>query len=300
MSSENSVEALPDIKLPMEVFLDTSIHLARLRGDDWEAKVDGELAKFGFKGTGSYVKLEYGNQILTQAKYYLKELKRRGSLEKLADHINNNLIPTLSDHRRKSLWFFNLLRRHFNHPDDTERAVSSLRVLLHHGTAAVNDICDDVHDGGIGCNWATQDGPKWTNPYVSPGTKANCSLGQFFDEHRELFLKIKVAIDDLPDPPPKTRSRQSLESPWKTEQLSGFADLIGLACEDPTLLRKCKTCACLADAIIAVQSDGYKSMFTMDIGESTVLCRVLRQLHILLRNDLDAPIEYHDYRVPSP
>ena len=179
-----------------------------------------------------------------------------------------------------------------------ERAERSLRLLLHHGTAAVEDICDEVRDG-ISCNWATQDGPNWINPHRSGRARANCSLDKFFAEHKALFLKIKRAIDDLPDPPPKTRSGQSLECPWKTKQLSAFTELIGLACEDLTLLRNCKTCARLADAIIAVQSKGYKSMFTMDIGESTVLCQVLRQLHILLRKDIDAPIEYHDQRDPS-
>ena len=77
--------------LPPEVFLDTSIPIARLKGEDLKRRVDEILSRFRWKGIGAYSKLEYGNVVLSAAGYLLEKLRKLGSLEKLRYFIHNRL-----------------------------------------------------------------------------------------------------------------------------------------------------------------------------------------------------------------
>ncbi|HUW33327.1 MAG TPA: hypothetical protein VM223_17090 [Planctomycetota bacterium] len=292
MCSESFNEG-PDaaVTLPAEVFLDSSIHIARLKDDVLRSRIDAVLAGFPWKGTSCYAKLEYGNNILSEAIYLRDKLRHFGSLEKLRYFIANQLPERL--HSKKIRWFSNLLHKHFNDPEATEKAEASLCNLLLRGTDAVSELCDKTHDD-INCNWVDQNSTmKWVVPSRSKYSQARCRLDSFFEEKRELFCNIRDAI-----------RRQPAEK--QTPQLRGFVELIDKACLDPSILRDCRACPDLADAIIAVHSKGYKSFFTQDVGESSVLCPVLGQLYLCLPQDLNKPVSLVDFRpvpkgsLPSP
>lgn len=287
MSSDSSDETVPPNDPPKEVFLDTSIHLAWLKGPDLKQKVDNTLSEFDFIGTSTYVKLEYGNVILSFAQYCQRMLKEKGSLEKLRYHITNKLwVEKSPTNRSYHTWFFNLLADNFSHPESTERAERTLRSLLCVGTEAISDLCDDVQDG-IQCLWAEKDSSKgWKSPSNCHKKAPGCRIDSFFEENKDCFCKIRDAI--------RRMQENGEEVTW---QLSNFADVIDKACQSPNSLRDYKNgCKKLADAIIAVQSKGYRSFFTQNIKESIVLCKELKQLLLYLEQDLEKPVIYRDFR----
>ncbi len=84
-------------------------------------------------------------------------------------------------------------------------------------------------------------------------------------ENRGVFERIKAAIDALPDD-------------GKSGQLRAFSEVIGEALRDPAMLLDYRAgCQRLADAIIAVESSGYRNMFSQNVRESDPLTSVLGQ-----------------------
>ena len=283
MYSEKSDEPVQPKSFPAEVFLDTSIHIARLKGQAIKERVDDFLSKSQWRGTSTYAKLEYGNNILHVASYLLDKIDEFDSLEDFRYFVTNQLIPRFSDHHQKHVWFSDLLSQHFNKPEAKEKAKRTLRHILRIGTTFVSDLCDETRDQ-IGCIWTDQRGNRrWKKPHDCHRYKPGCRIDRFFSENRSLFGQIRDIIRTVP--------KNEL-----TAELERFAVTIDKACADPQVLRHYENCRALADAIIAVQSNGYLSFFTQNVRESRVLCRALCQLLIGLPQNLQDPMIYSDYR----
>lgn len=272
-----SFESLNDDHQPSspEIFLDTSIHCSKLKGSLFKERIDRVLRLFRWKTTSSYAKVEFGNVVLAQAEYYVRKLDEFGSLEKTKDFIGNVLPHSL--HRAKVLWSFNLLNAYGESDSEcTERARRSLRTLMRLGVKFVERQCDSPIEDGTGCYWAAvgvkkmRDGRlKWETP-VCERHRKRCRLDDFFSENRETFKKIKAAIDAMP-------------ADKRSDQLAGFSDVIGKALEDPACLLDYKTgCRRLADAIIAVDSQRCKNLFSQNSQESELLSQVLNQTFYFL------------------
>lgn len=154
-----------------------------------------------------------------------------------------------------------------------------LRSLLRVGVALVERDCHTPLEDGTECYWARKgvqrrrDGSfTWKTPKCERRLK-RCRLDEFFVENREIFERIKTAID-------------ALAEEARSDQLRGFSEMIGRALQDPTVLLNYETgCKRLADAIIAVDSARYKSFFTQNISESDVLTSVLGQALYFLPQD---------------
>jgi len=270
-----------------EVFLDTSIHIASMKGTREAAKVASTLRQFKWKGTSSYAKVEYGNNILSAVTYFRDKLKELGSFEALRSYVYNRL-PGFNKHQIKyKNWFSNLLSK-CHTPDDAEameRAELVLDSMWLKGTDAVSDRCDQVRDG-TKCVWADQNsstGNRWIRPKRCNRGRARCNLPEFFVEQTARFHAIRDAIREIS---PERR----------TQELSNFADIIDAATGNPEILRDYSECSRLADAIIAVDSDGFLSFFTQNIGESDVLCAVMGQVLLYLHQDPSDDVECRDYR----
>ena len=176
-------------------------------------------------------------------------------------------------HPKKVVWAFNLLTKHFgaDEAERTERARLHLRRLMKLGCAFVEEWCDRPLQNGTDCYWAKcgvhkrLDGRlEWRPPKCKKDRK-RCRLDDFFTENEELFRQIKAAIDALPDED-------------KSRQLRDFSIVIDEALRNPTILLDYRAgCLRLADAIIAVESSGYKSMFSQNRKESELLTFVLGQ-----------------------
>ncbi len=268
MSFENLTDS--DTPESPEVFLDTSIHCSRLKGPSFRDRISDVLRRFEWIGTSTYTKVEFGNVVLAQAEYYLRKLDEFNSLEKTRDFIGNVLPHKL--HKAKVTWSFNLLNEYGRDDSEcTERARVSLRRLMKYGVAFVEDHCDSPVSDGTKCYWASKGVHKrndgrlvWKSP-TCKRTHKRCRIDEFFLENRDLFVKIKNGIDELPEG-------------RLTDQLRGFADVIGQAMEDPEILLDYRTgCKRLADAIIAVESSDFHSFFSMNSAESEILTALLEQ-----------------------
>jgi hypothetical protein len=268
-----SFESLPDDHTPQstEVFLDTSIYCSRLKGSLFHERIARVLDLFSWKSTSSYTKTEYGNVVLSQAEYFLRKIDEFGSLERTVDFVANVLSHQF--HPQKVVWAFNLLRGHYGADDVecTERALLSLRRLMKLGLGFVEEQCDRPIENGTDCYWARigvhkrKDGRLYWKPPECHQNRRQCRLDEFFTRNKELFVRIKDAIDAMPED-------------MKTKQLQGFSEVIGEAMDDPAVLLDYHTgCIRLADAIIAVDGQNYGSMFSQNRKESELLTRVLGQ-----------------------
>lgn len=253
-----------------ELFLDTSIHCSKLKGPLFLQRIDSVFRLFTWKSTSTYTKVEFGNVVLAQAEYYLRKLNDFGSLEKVKDYIGNVLPHDL--HPPKVKWSFNLLN-HYGGGDEecTERARLYLQRLMKLGLDFVDKLCDRPLADGTACYWAARGVHKrhdgrlvWQTP-VCKRDRKRCRLDEFFLENRDIFMRIKAAIDALPESE-------------KSSQLGAFSEVIGQALEDPGVLLDYRSgCKRLADAIIAVDSRAYRNLFSQNIKESDLLTAVLEQ-----------------------
>lgn len=287
MAVSTSSASLSDDHVPVsaEVFLDTSIHCSQLKGPLFTERIARVLRLFRWRGTSTYAKVEFGNVVLAQAQYYLRKLQELGSLRKLKDFIGNVLPHTY--HQAKVVWSFSLLEDHYGQDDAecSERARLSLRRLMKQGVSLVERSCDSPLKDGTKCYWAIRGVQKkrngdllWQSPVCNRDHK-RCRVDDFFIENREIFVKIQDAIDELPEDK-------------KSDQLRAFSAVISKALSDPQCLLDYKTgCRRLADAIIAVDSVGFRSMFSQNSAESTLLTQVLGQVFYYLPPNPDRGVE---------
>ena len=277
-----------------ELFLDTSIHVSRHKGEDFTQRISRVLYRFRWVGTCAYTKIEYGNVILEPAQYFLRKIKELGSLRRTLDFVGNVLGSQL--HAQKRTWSFNLLLKHCGDDEQeaTERAKLSLRALMSTGLAFVDQTTDTVADG-MKCYWAkkplsTRRGELcWEKPKCKK-TNPRCKIHEFFIANLNHFEAIASAVRNL--------------TPGQlTPQLSVFLLLIEKAKEDPQVLLDYKTgCKKLADALIAVESvvGGYSNFFTQNIKESHVLCSVFKQRLLYIPPNFEKGVAIHDFRQDPP
>ena len=271
-----------------ELFLDTSIHCCWFKGLDITNRLSQVLSLFRWVGTSTYTKLEYGNVVLSQAEYFLRKLRELGSLSRVVSHVGNVLSK---QHHSKKVWAFNLLTEHYGEDDAevTERAELYLQTLMGIGTVFVEKKVDGPLQDGTACYFARRgvaekrDGMlTWKTPDCKPG-KRRCRIDEFFVDNRDLFSAIKQAIDALPED-------------RKTGQLKDFSNVIEQAMSDPKCLLAYRTgCRRLADAIIAVDGRKYLSMFSQNVNESEVLCKVLGQVFYYLPNEKSKGVRVYDF-----
>jgi hypothetical protein len=135
----------------IEVFLDTSIHCCFHKGETLRPRLNWLLALFSWKGTSTYSKVEYGNNILANAQYYLRKLRELKSVALLLEHVSHVLPPL---HHGKRTWAFSLIPTLAKTEEDrTRRADASLRRLLKQGTRAVEARCHAPLADGTRCHW---------------------------------------------------------------------------------------------------------------------------------------------------
>ncbi len=249
-----------------------------------QTESDRVLRMFYWKGTSSYTKVEFGNVVLAPAQYFIRKIDELHSLSSVIDFIGNVLPHDL--HKAKVTWSFNLLQKHYgkNEEECTEHAQLFLRRLMKLGLAFIDAYCDQPIANGTDCYWvkigvqSKRNGSLfWQSPKCTRALK-RCRIDEFFIEHRKEFEQIKKAIDDLPED-------------QKSQQLSIFSEVIEAALADPRMLLDYQVgCRRLADAIIAIDSIGYRSMFGQNEKESTILTDVLNQFFYYLPPNPDKGI----------
>ncbi len=260
----------------ISLFLDTSIPVSQIiKGGDFRKRIDYLLSQFRWLGISSYSQLEYGNRVLDECEYLIDQLREKRSFARTKDWITN-VLP--QQWRRKQRITLNLLNKIYGNNDQEcmERALYELTDLMEMGTDFVRNCytgktVDEVRNG-TQCYWVSRslvqkkDGWHWIRPSCKKEIK-RCNIDKFFQDNKGMFLSIVSAIDGLNDP---------------SRELIIFKNIIELAQNDPTILLDYKNCKKLADAIIAVDSNGYNNFFSQNIAESQTLCQVMKQIFYYL------------------
>jgi hypothetical protein len=275
-----------------EAFLDTSIHCCLLKGTSRRQRLTRFLSLFSWKGSSSYSKVEYGNVILTTAQYLLRELRKRGNVAELEEHIHHDLPDY---HHKYRTWSFSLIKTlGTTESDRTRRTDAYLRRLLKQGTMIIDLQCDYPLADGTKCHWGKtglkqrSDGEYvWKAPNCKRSKKA-CDIDNFFNEHRETFQDIKNEIDVLP-------------KKLLTDELIQFSRIIGEALKDSSILLDYREgCRLIADVIIAVDSKGYSNFVTQNYKESQILTKLLGQRCYYVPNDPKHEIQMLDHGEVPP
>lgn len=272
----------------ISLFLDTSIPVSQItKGEDFRRRIDYLLSQFKWLGTSSYSQLEYGNRVLDECEYLIRQFRTLGSFNEVQDWLINVLPP---QQQRKRTITLNLLQRIYgnNDQESTERALRKLTRLMKLGTDFVRKCytskgIDEVRDG-TQCYWVSRSlvikggQPRWIGASCKKGVK-RCNIDKFFIDNTQTFLAISNAISQLATP---------------SKELINFKTIIDLAKNDPSILLDYKNCRSIADAIIAVDSNGYKSFFSQNIAESQILCQVMDQVFYYLPSNFKRGIEVYD------
>ncbi|MDI6788162.1 MAG: hypothetical protein QME51_07310 [Planctomycetota bacterium] len=272
----------------ISLFLDTSIPISQItKGEDFRRRIDYLLSQFRWLGISSYTQLEYGNRVLDECEYLIKTFNRLGSFRRTLDWITNDLP---SQWQRKRTITLNLLHRIYGNNDNecTERALYELTDLMELGTNFVQNCysgkaIDEVRDG-TRCYWtqralvSKKDGLHWIRPTCKKEIR-RCNIDKFFTDNIQIFSTISSAISQLTNP---------------SQELTNFKTIIDSAKVNSTTLLDYKNCKALADAIIAVDSSGYKSFFSQNIKESQTLCSVMNQILYYLPPNFNKGIEVYD------
>jgi len=272
----------------ISLFLDTSIPVSQIiKGDDFRKRIDYLLSQFKWLGISSYSQLEYGNRVLGECEYLIKQLRKLGSFNRVQDWLINSLPP---QQQRKRTITLNLLQRIYgkNEQECTERALRKLTRFMKLGTDFVRNCytgktIDEVCNG-TQCYWVyrslvqKKDGLHWVRPSCKKEIK-RCNIDKFFQDNKGVFLSIVSAIDGLNKP---------------SQELIDFKNIIALAQNDPTVLLDYENCKKLADAIIAVDSNGYNNFFSQNIAESQTLCQVMEQIFYYLPPNFEKGIEVYN------
>lgn len=272
----------------ISLFLDTSIPVSQIiKGDDFRKRIDYLLSQFRWLGISSYSQLEYGNRVLQECKYLINKLRELRSFARTKDWITN-VLP--QQWRRKQIITLNLLNKIYGNNDQEcmERALYELTDLMEMGTDFVRNCytgksVDEVRNG-TQCYWVSrslvrkEDGLHWVRPSCKKEIK-RCNIDKLFQDNKGVFLSIVSAIGGLNNP---------------SQELVNFKNIIESALNDPTVLLDYENCKKLADAIIAVDSNGYNNFFSQNIAESQTLCQVMEQIFYYLPPNFEKGIEVYN------
>jgi len=253
------------------VFLDTTIQIGRMLGDeDKKKEIDEILSQFNKILTSTYVKMEfrrrlirdlvYINNVSQDSKNYAEIYKRIEKLppeqirkikgciaafykffsENAKDKVDGNLGAILLE---KSRSYF-------------KKTVEAMWYGFNKG---INEILDET-----GCYLAKSgpilEGDKYDNRMKTcKRTDKNCKIVEFLIQNKETFEKIYVKLQNI------------LESDLDTEQRK-IKDVLENVLKSPEYLADKKNCWNCGDAIITVESPNDAKIFTTNVKHFEPMC----------------------------
>jgi hypothetical protein len=260
-----------------EIFLDTSIMIARIvHGPETKSRIKEQLSQHDFSVTSLVVKQEFKRRLLKEAQYLLRQLSDKGSYAKVRRHIID-VLP--EQQKRKRNICLQMLETLYTNADDaelTERAKRTLRQLIRVG---LTDFENSVNSLVLLSNCACSIHPIIEKvPYKRyefgtdecSKTKGTCGIVDFLktrtNELRQVLEKLK-----------------SLEK--KSLELQNAENFIEKILEDPSQAEQMDPCLKVGDLIIAIESVGIATFYTLNSKESQHLCRALNQNLIVRRKN---------------
>jgi hypothetical protein len=264
--------------MPEDLFLDTSAHFNRHSlNDRSRAEVSALLASARLVGTSTFSKLEFKLSFLRDLAYLHGKLYQFRSIPRVLHHLATLPPP---HHRRLQRALDHLARFFTFHGGDEAATVDAILLSIENGVANYWDTFDTSVDyvaDGTGCV-RSRDAPRLNRDRVEVTHKQcrpdliNCRIHRFFEENRQAFQGVAVAIASLPE--------ERL-----TNELRTFQRLITEASADPTVLCDDRNCRRFGDAIIAADAGGFPVIVSSNQREFEVLCAALqKRLQLLMHS----------------
>jgi predicted nucleic acid-binding protein len=263
------------------VFLDTSIQIARFfRSKDMKNRIENRLKAYNFRVSSLVVRQEFKRRVLKAAVYLLKQLEERQSYERVRRHVQEVLPPQQQRNQKICVLLLTTIDETDDDRDRTERAKLSLRFLIKYGLDDFDDSLDHVYDdSGCACARLPVREIKKYVCYELPTdqccqTGAACGISDFLTERRADLERILKMLKALP-------------AEERTDELSAAEKFIEGFLQDPSKVQSCNPCLKVGDLLIALESAGVSTFYTMNWKESRHLCRSMGQELIVRPNNPD-------------
>ena len=236
-----------------------------------KARINTWLARYKLKVSGSISLLEFKRRVLTSLAYLLTKLNRLGYQGTL-DFVTN-VLPSQQNRRQRICQ--PILQRLLPGATDqelTERARLYFRTLLLNGEKHFIDGLDSVVPG-VQCYWArvpVREKKRYRVYEIGENkcSKSNrlCQVGSALQDKQTDCRSILEFLNSLP----ASRMTRELEKARdfldKILNQNGMQDIYS---EDP--------CSKVGDLLIALESQGVPSFYTMNFKESQAFCDHLGQ-----------------------
>lgn len=253
-------------------FLDTSIQVARLiHSPETRRQIHERLQSFQLTTTGLVVRQEFKRRLLKDAGYLLDLFVRYQSFARVHRHIVDVLTPFQRRKQRISLQVLSTLIEEDSDAERTERAILLLRGLLRDGLYEFDESVGHVIQKSQ-CGCAQQDIRRTGKRYHFGEEKCSkineCGIVTFLESRRTQIQEVLSRLDELP-------------AADLTDELTSAAAFIRSFLDAPDQIRNCEPCKTVGDLLIALESVGMPTFYTMNGKESQHLCRALEQTLIV-------------------
>ena len=232
-------------------------------------KIADQLANFDTSITSLVVKQEFKRRLLKEAQYLLNQLQSKGSLIKVLRHIVD-VLPI--QQQRKRTICLEMLFVTFENSDDsehTERAKRYLRTLIRTGlTTFEQGVTTIVMLSGCACaSFPVIEKIPYKRYEFGPDncSKANgCGITEFLQTRIKELKQVLERLSNLP-------------TNQKSNELQSAENFIEQVLTNPTITEQLEPCLKTGDLIIAMESVGVSTFYTLNSKESQHLCRALNQ-----------------------
>jgi hypothetical protein len=253
------------------VFLDTSIQIARIVHSPLEKrKIAERISEYDITASSVVVRQEFKRRLLKEAKYLIDQLNRRGSFHEVFYHVEG--LPALY-HNRKRHICLQMLGSLFENASDrdlTERLKLRLHFLLTLGLKQFDKQVDQVLTSlECGCNKIPIRVKKEFASYEFGTDKCSeagdrCGILAYLIGRRETLTDIYKYL-------------KSKHASMKTEELLRSEAFLERILIDPSIAQSQNPCLTVGDLLIAIESSGIPTFYTLNQKESQFFCDALGQ-----------------------
>lgn len=257
------------------IFLDTSIQIARkIHRPEIQHSISVRLRRHGEIVSGLVVRQEFKRRLLKEALYLLKQLEARKSYQKVLRHISDSLPRAQQRKMKINLQLLQTVDESDGDDDRYDRSRLMLRDLIRNGIATAEAQLTRLNKA-TGCACAQQpivEKKPFSNYEFGTDrcskTNGRCGIGRFLEANRSLLAHIHDYLDVLPPPG---------QDGGRTEELERARLFIRRFMQDPTGIEAEEPCLSVGDLLIAMESLGCATLYTMNLRESQHLARALDQ-----------------------
>ncbi len=258
-----------------QVFIDTSIQIARfVHSPESKRRIEDRLEQYEAVLSGLVVRHEFKRRLLKEAQYLLGLIKKYGSFERVNRHVIDVLPVQQARKRNICLEMIATVFEAEGDADRTDRLKLFLRSLIMDGLDDFRSSISHLReDADCACAKIPIRELKAFEKYEFGTDKCsqtnNCGIKSFLHSHVHLLTKILEEI-------------RSIQSGKKSSELSKAEAFIEAFLTDADRAQNSDPCLTVGDLLIALESVGVSTFYTMNAKESQHLCRVLEQ-HLIVR-----------------